>query len=173
MKKVVLTMVLALASLGATYGQDFYSGMTLWKARTTGMDLSLITGEKGSNALEFNLDGEGVFFLSRWFAFTGLAGIDAYKYGDADGVLGVKLGFGTRFYAAPTGFYVGLGIDGYKKGDADIYSNLKLEAGYTIFVLEHVFLEPALHASKAYYFDEGKFGKSLRLGASFGIGVEF
>jgi len=171
MRKVFLTSVLALSVLSATFAQDFYSGMTLWKARTTGMDLSILTGDY--KTIDLNLSGEGVFFLSNWFAFTGLVGLDITKVGDADATVGVGVGVGTRFYIPPTGFFLGVGIDGYKYEKSDFIPRIKAETGYTLFVLEHVFLEPSLTVSKEYYTDPGKFSDALRLDVSFGIGVEF
>jgi len=172
MKKSILFLIAVFAALFSAKAQVFEQGALALKAQTSGLSLSVYSDGDDYSSVSFDLYGSGMYFLTERFALTADLGLYAYTSSSSDDVsTKLSLGAGARFYFVG-GFYGGASLLASKSGDYDPTGTLKLEGGYTFFINDNFFFEPALVLKKDFDFD-GDVSKGMYATISVGIGVTF
>ena len=134
MKKVILSLLLAVVSMGAF--AQFEQGTKYANLSLTGFGMNY------SKAGGFNLglDATGGYFVADSWMVLGQFG---WSHMDGDNVFG--LGAGARYYIVQNGLYLGAGLK-FKHADKN-YNDLlpSVQLGYAFFLGRTVTLEPELY----------------------------
>ena len=155
----------AVAVSGAN-AQNFSKGDWFLGAQASGLDLGYSFVDK-SNSFDLGLAANAGYFISDKFALDATLGLGFAKEKDIDATSAFVFGIGARYYFAGN-FYGRIGYNGDKAKDIDLVSNLGVSVGYSWFLSEKVFFEPAV-----YYQKNLADGGPNRIGVQLGIGVKF
>jgi len=168
MKKVILIMLVAVLGI-STASAQFEKGAKTLSANVTGLSLDFTKVKDADDMqIDFGFMAKGSYFVIDNLAVTAGLGFEYSKLGDLNSnAFAFEIGGKYYFYEA---LYAGLAYEGLKIKDIDMESWGKLEVGYTYYITENVFFEPAL------YFKQG-FGDATKdfskFGLAVGIGVNF
>ena len=169
MKKVLMSLLLALVSLAAS--AQFEAGKTYLSTSLSGLDLTF--GKQDKLRLGVDLTG-GLFVADDW-QLMAQAGYEHQRHFDQ-----FLFGLGTRFHIEENGLYVGI-LGQYahscleQQGDFDTvkikddHYFLLPEVGYTFFLNHYLTLEPALYYRLCLddLVDSSKVGFRIGLGCYF------
>jgi len=172
MKKIFLLALAFIAFAGAISAQgNFERGSFALQAQTSGFNLTNVSyGDYSTTNLTLQLSP--MYFIFDKLALKADLGVTGVKYDESDFNLVYNGGIGARFYIAG-GFFAGLSIEAIKSGDADPTGAGKIEAGYSIFLNDRVFVEPSAYFRKQLDFDSFEFAKSNEIGLQIGFGFVF
>jgi hypothetical protein len=163
----------------ASARQGFTRGDLIIFARTSGFKLEHYSIHNYSTT-DFKLHAGAGIFVTDKLAITGELQInvldddyDIDYVNDLEDVSSFAFGVGARFYFLK-GLYAGAKITGAKIKDYDdVIGHFDIEAGYDIFLNDHVFFEPSLQFSKGLNLSEFDVADGLTTTLSIGIGVRF
>ena len=186
MKKVILIMLVAVLGI-STASAQFEKGAKTLSANVTGLGLDFTKVKDADDTqINFGLMAKGSYFVIDNLAVTAGLGFDYEKEGDYDSSL-FRFEVGGKYYFYQA-LYGGLAYEGSKAGkytvsepiegigvvEAEINPDMeswgKLEVGYTYYITENVFFEPALYYKMGF----GDATKDIsKFGLAVGIGVNF
>lgn len=167
MKKIIVTLLLAVVSMGAF--AQFEKGTKYVNASLSGFGLSY----SKQPGFCMNIEAAGGYFVADSWMLKGLIGWD-----HVGGSNTFDLGAGFRYYMKKYGVFFGTGIKygltgagGGDFGDAAVVHNvyLPLEAGYCFYLNDHVTIEPSAYVDMCFnHFKEAtKFGLMVSFGYYF------
>ncbi|MDR2232896.1 MAG: hypothetical protein LBE56_07220 [Tannerella sp.] len=146
MRKILLSALIVVASVYSIYAQEenFTKGTVLVNASTTSLGL-IIESISDYSTTELNL-GAGVgFFIIDNLSINAKLGVNYFKAeGDDDATSRVDFRAGARYYFMQ-GMFGGAGISVRKiNGYDDLLTYADIEGGYTHFLNDRWYIEPAL-----------------------------
>ncbi len=138
MKKVLFVVFVSFLMVGSTMAQLPISKDNFFvNANTSDFRLSF------SDGTSFNLGAHGGYFLADKLALVGGLTIEA---SDGYNAFGIQAGARYYFLEQSKGSFFASGLLGVRKQkDVDATFGLTLNAGYAIFLNEHVALEPMVN----------------------------
>lgn len=155
------------AVLGAaTMNAQFEKGGKVLSGQLTGFNLSY---ETESELFNFGIQAAGAYFVADNFAVEAMLGLGIAKMSENDAYTSFGFGVGARYYFY-NALFAGVDYQGWTATDEDLASYGTIKVGYTCYIKENVFFEPAV------YFQRGlsdNTGKTNEIGLSIGIGVNF
>ena len=165
MKKIILTLLLAVCSLGVS--AQFEKGTTYVNASLSGLNMSYSKDAK----FTFGLDATAGYFLQDAWMLYGRFGYDhQYVKGKDNDVNNVNIGAGARYYIRQNGLYLACGLKyehaNREKGD---YLDLTPEVGYCFYLNNHVSVEPSVY----YDLCLNHFSAGSKVGLRIGFGFYF
>lgn len=162
MKKILLTLVVVLASIPAfaQFERDTYYINT----SLTNFGLSYSGAEK----MNFGVNATGGLFIEDCWAAVGEVGIDYTQ----KTLTNFSLGAGIRYYILQNGIYLGAGAQ-YNHDEAPHGSSVndlraKVEIGYAYYLNHYLTVEPAIYYNQSFKDqDYSKFGVKIGFGYYF------
>ncbi len=136
-KLLVMTAAFLLTTIAAIAQPSLSKGDFLVSTRITGADLSIADGN-----VSFGLGARAGCFIANDFAIMGGLGMDFAKDYSR-----FSIDLGARYYIAHKdngSFFAGALLGMEKQKDIDSAFALTLEGGYSIFIHDHVALDPML-----------------------------
>lgn len=160
MKKILLTMVLALTMITSASAQ-FEQGKKYVGASLTGLNLSF----SDLKDFAFGVDANAGYFIERDIMVIGTAGID-FSNGELNQF---EVGAKGRYYIEQNGLFLAAGLK-YRHAFKNI-NDLQItpEVGYCYFLNQYITVEPSV------YFDVSltDFSHKSEFGLKCGIGIYF
>ncbi len=158
MKKIVLALLLAAFSIGAS--AQFEQGTKYVSASMTGFGLGYSKNTDFFIGLNVN---SGYFIVDNWMLFG------EFGWEHQDGNSCVDMGVGTRYYLRQNGLYFS-GALKYKHVPSNINNvYLSPEVGYCFYLNDHVSIEPALYLDMSL----NHFKDFTKVGLKVGFGYYF
>ena len=152
----------------ATANAQFEKGGKTLSGKLTGLDFGITSWDGVDDSymkVDFGVDGS--YFVIDKLAVTAGIGLVAASLGDWDDN-SFNFSIGARYYVWDA-LFVGLAYQGEKSKGADLLSFGKAQVGYTYYLSDKVFFEPALNFEMGF----GDTNKVTQFGLSIGIGVNF
>ena len=137
MKKVILSLLFAAVSLGAS--AQFEQGTSYVGANLQGTGFGMGYSKNTDFYLGLQANA-GYFFADNWMV------LGEFGWAHQNGSSSVGLGAGARYYMSQNGFYFG-GMFKYKhipSSTNNVY--LSPEVGYCFYLNNHVSIEPAIYS---------------------------
>ena len=154
----------------ATANAQFEKGGKTLSGSLTGLSLDFEkTKDVDDMLINFGLMAKGSYFVADNLAVTAGLGFNYLKQGDFIDSNTFNFEIGGRYYFYQA-LYGALAYEGSKSKDVDMESWGKLEVGYTYYITDNVFFEPALYYKMGF----GDMTKDVsHFGLAVGIGVNF
>ena len=163
MKKIILSLLLAVVSMGAF--AQFEKGTKYVNGTLTGFGLDYCK----AGGFHLGIAGAGGYFIADNWLLQGQLGWE-----HQDGANEFTLGAGARYYLKDNGLFFGGGIRyglNSPGGNAEVAHNayLPIEAGYCFYLNDHVSIEPAAFVDMClnHFKDFTKFGLKVSFGYYF------
>ena len=160
MKKVLLTLVLALAMIHSASAQ-FEKGKKYVGASLTGLNLSF----SDMKDFAFGLNGNAGYFVERDLMVLGEVGVNTSNGNLNEFVLGAK----GRYYIEQNGLFLAAGLKYRHLFNSNNDLQVTPEVGYCYFLNRYITVEPSV------YFDLSltDFSHKSEFGLKCGIGIYF
>ena len=170
MKKVIFILVAVLGFATANAQDHFKAGDVTLSGKVTGLDFSIMNYDGVDDSyinVDFGIDGS--YFVIDRLAVTAGVGLQSTKFGD-DSNTDINFTIGARYYVWDA-LFAGIAYTGVKRGDegADLLNYGGIQVGYTYYLSDKVFFEPALNFNMGF----GDTNKVTQFGLSIGIGINF
>ena len=161
MKKLLLTMIIAIVSTASGYAQ-FEQGKKYVSMSLSGLELSY------SEIEDFNLGVQakmGYFCMDEWMLLANVR----YDHSSSEGASDyLSVGAGTRYYMVSNGLYAGVNVDFIHAFHN--YNDVRpgVELGYSFFLNGKLTIEPSV-----YYEQSFKYQEYSKCGFRIGLGYYF
>ncbi|MDR2765070.1 MAG: autotransporter outer membrane beta-barrel domain-containing protein [Tannerella sp.] len=174
MKKYLLTALIAVFGMSAANAQ-FEKGTKTVNVKTSGLEVETLSGD-GYSEREVYLGAEGAYFIVDRISVMAEFSIESEKEYDRDDAIStVHLGGGARYYFSDKGWFAGAGLLAYIDTAGERISAItgKIEGGYTWYIGDRFYVEPAIQLLKDYDTGASKVSPLTKFRFTTGFGIKF